>query len=146
MAGLAGGSGGLGGQHVAPTPEGEADGSHQCPCGDEVPQSEEVRVMGRGAEVGHCQPGTVHRLWPPEGVRRLLWGQGLWAGQCGLLSAGSKWTLPSRVEFPARETPGFPNSFPGGWGLMRGSNEAIVCLCVCLLMFTCRCVSVYMTL
>lgn len=40
---LPGGPGGLGGQHVAPALEGEADGSHKRHRGDEVPESEEVR-------------------------------------------------------------------------------------------------------
>lgn len=42
---LPGGPGGLGGQHVAPAPKGETDRSHECPRGDEVPQSEEVRLL-----------------------------------------------------------------------------------------------------
>lgn len=50
---LSGRSGGLGGQHVAPASEGEADGSHERHCRDEVPKSEEVRCLaGSGSWEG----------------------------------------------------------------------------------------------
>ena len=39
--------------------EGEADGSHECHCRDEVPESEEVRLAAwwRELGVGDSQPG-----------------------------------------------------------------------------------------
>lgn len=52
VVGLPGGSGGLGGQHVAPASEGQADRSHECHCRDEVPESEEVRLAGWWWELG----------------------------------------------------------------------------------------------
>lgn len=60
---LSGRPGGLGGQHVAPASEGEADRSHECHCRDEVSESEEVRPPGCWPELGRVTPrlGEVGR-------------------------------------------------------------------------------------
>uniref|UniRef100_A0ABB0MV35 Lysine demethylase 2B n=1 Tax=Homo sapiens TaxID=9606 RepID=A0ABB0MV35_HUMAN len=51
--------GGLGGQHVAPASEGEADRSHERHCRDEVPESEKV-LSDERERLFHRLP---HRLW-----------------------------------------------------------------------------------
>lgn len=61
---LPGGPGGLGGQHVAPALEGEADGSHERHCRDEVPESEEVRAPGwQGAGRGRWLAASAALGW-----------------------------------------------------------------------------------
>lgn len=80
---LPGGPGGLGGQHVAPALEGEADGSHERHCRDEVPESEEVRAPGwQGAGRGDgFQPRP---RWAGSGrLPARGRGAGPWCGQVG---------------------------------------------------------------
>ena len=79
---LPGRPGGLGGQHVAPALEGEADGSHKCHCGDEVPESEEVRQPACSGGWEGVAAGSESPLRPECGRD----GQGWALGVDGLAS------------------------------------------------------------
>lgn len=145
---LSGRPGGLGGQHVAPAPEGEADGSHECHCGDEVPKSEEVRPLSWQWEQGWGDFQTrggwqCARAEATAPLGRAGWGP--WCGQAGISLPWNLGALLSTLGLRSlsRWPFGLPASSPqgdvtrGGGGVMgtvsvRMCARARVCTHVCV--------------